>query len=106
MRESSAPVQGALQLCDWLIKHGSHPELLSLCNATLHSNSTEQVERLLPGLPACIPAPAPAPALLHSLPPRSLALEKVLACFLFLCLHNLLLTDPILPVLLVGMLST
>ena len=67
-------MQGAVELCTWLIAHGSHPELLSMGNATLQSTLSLQIKRLLPGLPACRPAPAP----LRFSSPSSLARAKVL----------------------------
>ncbi|CAL5223522.1 g6052 [Coccomyxa viridis] len=69
--------QGAVELCDWLIAHGSHPELLSMGSATLQSTLSLEIKQLLPGLPPCTRAPAPALALPHFSSQSSVSLAKV-----------------------------
>lgn len=78
-------VQGAVQMAQWELDHGSNPQLRNLSNSIITSQTQEiaQMQGYLPQLPTCAPSPAPAPAamvralltFLSTLPSQQLAAQ-------------------------------
>ena len=66
-------MQGAVDMCSWMLDHGSNPALLNL-SATVYSAPTENyIYEMRPQLPECPVAPSPAPGPDTVRQPRSMA---------------------------------
>ena len=68
-------LQGAAEMCDWMAKYGTDPQLRNISDAVYTSPTENQIYQSVPDVEACTPAPGAAPASLAA--PRAKAAGRV-----------------------------
>ena len=68
-------LQGAAEMCDWMAKYGTDPQLRNISDAVYTSPTEIQIFQSMPDVEACTPAPGAAPASLAA--PRAKAAGRV-----------------------------
>ncbi len=68
-------LQGAAEMCEWMVQYGTDPQLLNISSAVYTSPTENQIYQSMPEVQACSLAPGAAPASLAA--PRAKAADRV-----------------------------